>query len=168
MINLGLPVSFPDMVLPFGVELEECEITVSASLYGVPEGNEPMPLDLDDLDDNMGVDGPVALAEAQIHYANVEGGVAKAYLFPEMMEAGNHYAVILNAVTVTDAEGNVVAELPADAYYDIDFVVAMPLGPTAINGIKAENGKVMINLFGQKVNNANGVVILNGEKMMVK
>lgn len=166
MINIGLPVRFPDMVLPFGSELEDCEITVSATLVGIPEGNEPMPLDLDE-DDNMGVDGPVVLAEAVLHYANVEGGIATAYLFPEVMESGNHYAIILNAVTVMNGE-EIVAELPEDAYYAIDFVVGEYVDPTSINAIATENGKVMINLYGQKVNNANGVVILNGEKIMVK
>ena len=125
MINLGIKVSFPELVLPFGVAAEDCEITVSASLFGIPEGNEPMPLDLDDdIDPGMGVDGPVVLAEAVLHNAFVEGGVVTAFLFPESeyLEVGNHYAVQLDAVTVIDGE-EIVAELPEDAYYAVDFFV---------------------------------------------
>ncbi len=125
MINLGIKVSFPELALPFGVAAEDCEITVSASLFGIPEGNEPMPLSEDeDIDPGMGVDGPVVLAEAVLHTAFVEGGVVTAFLFAENenLEVGNHYAVQLDAVTVI-SEGEIVAELPEDAYYATDFVV---------------------------------------------
>ncbi len=125
MINLGVKVTFPELVLPYGVAAEDCEITVSASLFGIPEGNEPMPLSEDeDIDPGMGVDGPVALAEAVLHNAFVEGGVVTAFLFAENenLEVGNHYAVQLDAVTVISGE-EIVAELPEDAYYAVDFFV---------------------------------------------
>lgn len=135
MIALGVPVSFPDMVLPEGVFAEDCEITVSASLYGVPQGNEPMPLSGEDEvgDDNMGVDGPVCLAEAVPFTCSSEGGVVSAMLFPEMLEVGNHYAIMLNAVTVIK-DDEILVELPEDAYYAVEFdVVAYePVGELAI------------------------------------
>lgn len=125
MINLGIKVTFPELALPYGIAPEDCEITVSASLFGIPEGNEPMPINEDDdIDPGMGVDGPVVLADAVLHNAFVEGGVVTAYLFAENenLEVGNHYAVQLDAVTVI-SEGEIVAELPEDAYYATDFVV---------------------------------------------
>lgn len=125
MINLGIKVTFPELALPYGIAPEDCEITVSASLFGIPEGNEPMPINEDDdIDPGFGVDGPVVLAEAVLHNAFVEGGVVTAYLFAENenIEVGNHYAVQINAVTVI-SESEIVAELPEDAYYATDFVV---------------------------------------------
>lgn len=134
MAALGVPVRFPDMVLPAGVFAEDCEITVSASLYGIPYGNDPMPINEDDdIDPGFGVDGPVCLAEAQLHTASSEGGEVVAYLFPEMLEAGNHYAIVLEAVTVMQGE-EVIAEL-AEGYYateEFEVVAVEPELPLEI------------------------------------
>lgn len=121
MIALGVPVRFPDMVLPEGIAAEDCDITVSASLYGVPVANEPMPISgEDDLDGGFApISGPVCLAEAQLHTANVVGGVVTAMLFPEMLEVGNYYAIIINAVTVIK-DDEIILEMPEDAYWTTD------------------------------------------------
>lgn len=169
MINLGVKVSFPELTLPFGYAVEDCNIVVAASLYSVPEEQgEDVALysDDDDIDPGFGVDGPELLA-MDIFTADSEGGVVSAWLFAEQLEVGGHYAIMLNAVTVIDGE-DVIAELPEDAYYAIEFTVVPVEDITSLNGINAENAKVIYNLNGQKANEAKGIVILNAKKVMVK
>lgn len=120
MTALGVPVSFPEMNLG-DISKEECEITVSASLYEVPEDGGSRP----DQFDNMGISGPIPIAEGELHYAYIEGGVARAFLFPETMIMNKHYAIIINAVTVY-YQGEIIAELPEDAYYSTDFYITKP------------------------------------------
>lgn len=132
MANLGVPVSISEVILPTFVDLNAVEATISATLYGVPTGNEPMPISGEEElgDENMGVDGPVVIAEAVPVTLTNEGGEWKGYLFPEQLEVGNHYAIDINAVTFM-YEGEIVAELPEDAYYAVDFdVVPTPVVPT--------------------------------------
>lgn len=128
MINLGVPVSFPDIVLPEDVDLDAVTATISASLYEVPAENgiggvEPLMED-----ENMGVTGPICLAEAKLHNATIDATGLHANLFPEMLEAGKHYAIMLNAVTV-EAYGETILELGEDEYIATDFVV-IPAEPT--------------------------------------
>lgn len=141
--NMGIKVEFREVLLPFGYidniyydtpdNNEYVECTISASLYGVPQGNEPMPIFGEDelSDDVMNVDGPACLAENNIYILNYEGGVYYTYLFPDMMEEGNHYAITINSVKINSVKNGIgddddkviIAELPAGSYYAVDFDV---------------------------------------------
>lgn len=138
MINLGVPVTFPNVVLPENLDPLSLNVTVSASLYGIPSGNEPMPISGEEGvgDENMGVDGPVAIAEAQLHNAYIDATGLHAYLFPEMLEEGNHYGIIINAVTVMDGEDVVLTldeEISSPEIVVVPATVEPSFGGVAFN-----------------------------------
>lgn len=154
MINIGVPVSFPELQLPFYVVPEECEIYVGAILTEVSEEENE-----DDIDGGFGG------VNYQVFDGNTEGGVVNAYLFPEALEVGKTYIISLAGLYFINGEEEFAVECDDEVMFT---VVESEGGEVSINVISAENVSAIYNIFGQKANAANGFVIVNGKKVMVK